>query len=98
MDDKQLAVSQRKAGHMNSTATKAATCFCRAWHALRSRLAASTPTHRHAFGDQYRATDFVVPGAGKLEMTFTPADGGEPQKFEIFSFKGAALLPVCCGC
>ena len=31
---------------------------------------------RHAFGDQYRATDFVVPGAGKLTMTFTPADGG----------------------
>ncbi|MEC8145230.1 MAG: NADP-dependent isocitrate dehydrogenase, partial [Pseudomonadota bacterium] len=31
---------------------------------------------RHAFGDQYRATDFVVQGAGKLTMTFTPADGG----------------------
>lgn len=43
---------------------------------------------RHAFGDQYRATDMVVPGPGKLEMTYTPADGGAPQKFEIFEFKG----------
>ena len=33
---------------------------------------------RHAFGDQYRATDFQVPGTGKLTMTFTPDDGGEP--------------------
>src|SRR5579871_2620936 len=32
---------------------------------------------RHAYGDQYRATDFVVPGAGKVTMTFTPADGGK---------------------
>ncbi len=41
---------------------------------------------RHAFGDQYRATDFVVPGAGKLTMTFTPADGGEPIEYEVFDF------------
>ena len=41
---------------------------------------------RHAFGDQYRATDFVVPGAGKLTMTFTPADGGEPVTREVFDF------------
>ena len=47
---------------------------------------------RHAFGDQYRATDVVVPGAGKLEMTFTPADGGEPVKYEIFDFKGEERL------
>ena len=33
---------------------------------------------RHAFGDQYKATDFVVPGKGTLTMTFTPADGGKP--------------------
>ncbi|GAB4817973.1 hypothetical protein N2152v2_005019 [Parachlorella kessleri] len=46
---------------------------------------------RHAFGDQYRATDFVVPGAGRLEMTYTPEDGGEPTKFEIFNFKGAGV-------
>jgi isocitrate dehydrogenase len=41
---------------------------------------------RHAFGDQYRATDFVVPGAGTLTMTFTPKDGGEPMEFDIFDF------------
>src|ERR671931_1667489 len=37
---------------------------------------------RHAFGDQYRATDLVVPGPGKLTITFTPADGGAPMEFE----------------
>ena len=41
---------------------------------------------RHAFGDQYRATDFVVPGAGKLTMRYEPSDGGEAQEFEIFNF------------
>ncbi len=41
---------------------------------------------RHAFGDQYRATDFVVPGAGKLMLTFTPSDGGEPIEHEVFDF------------
>ncbi|KAI9318548.1 isocitrate dehydrogenase [NADP] [Dichotomocladium elegans] len=41
---------------------------------------------RHAFGDQYRATDFVAKGAGKFEMSFTPADGGEVQKWTIFDF------------
>src|SRR4029453_4085034 len=43
---------------------------------------------RHAFGDQYRATDFVVPGKGKLTMTFTPEGGGESQTFEVYNFKG----------
>ncbi|EGC33336.1 hypothetical protein DICPUDRAFT_154640 [Dictyostelium purpureum] len=42
---------------------------------------------RHAHGDQYKATDFVVKGAGKLEMTFTPADGSAPQKFTVFDFQ-----------
>ena len=41
---------------------------------------------RHAFGDQYRATDFLVPGPGKLTMTFEPAGGGEPVSREIFDF------------
>jgi isocitrate dehydrogenase len=41
---------------------------------------------RHAFGDQYKATDFLVPGAGVLKMVFTPADGGEPVEREIFDF------------
>ena len=42
---------------------------------------------RHAFGDQYRATDFLVPGAGKLTMTFTPDDGGDPIEREVFQFE-----------
>ena len=47
---------------------------------------------RHAFGDQYRATDFVAPGAGKFEMVFTPADGSEPTKMEVFDFKSSGVL------
>jgi len=43
---------------------------------------------RHAFGDQYRATDFVTKGKGKLTVTFTPEDGGEEQSFEVYNFKG----------
>src|SRR6187431_2460492 len=43
---------------------------------------------RHAFGDQYRATDTVTRGKGKLTMTFTPDGGGEAQTFEVFNFKG----------
>lgn len=43
---------------------------------------------RHAFGDQYRATDTVLKGKGKLTMTFTPEDGGEAQTFEVYNFKG----------
>jgi len=46
---------------------------------------------RHAFGDQYRATDFVVPGPGKLTMTFTPADGGKPVNYEVFDFPGPGV-------
>ncbi|KAI7857473.1 isocitrate dehydrogenase [NADP] [Circinella umbellata] len=41
---------------------------------------------RHAFGDQYRATDFVADKAGKFEMSFTPNDGSEPTKWTIFDF------------
>jgi isocitrate dehydrogenase len=43
---------------------------------------------RHAFGDQYRATDTVIKGKGKLTMSFTPEDGGAPQTFEVYNFKG----------
>ena len=46
---------------------------------------------RHAFGDQYRAEDFVVPGAGKLTMTFQPADGGEPIERDVFDFPGGGV-------
>ncbi len=44
---------------------------------------------RHAFGDQYRATDFLVPGAGKLTMRFEPADGGAPVEYNVFDFPGS---------
>jgi isocitrate dehydrogenase len=43
---------------------------------------------RHAFGDQYRATDFVVPGPGELRITWTPADGGSAIERSVFDFKG----------
>ena len=46
---------------------------------------------RHAFGDQYRATDFTVPGPGKLTMRFEPADGGPARDFEIFDFPGGGV-------
>src|SRR5688572_6460253 len=46
---------------------------------------------RHAFGDQYRATDFKVPGAGKLTIKFQPADGGEPIEHEVFDFKSPGI-------
>ena len=46
---------------------------------------------RHAFGDQYRATDFVIPGAGHLSLTFTPSDGGEPIQHDIFDFPGGGV-------
>ena len=43
---------------------------------------------RHAFGDQYKATDFVTKGKGKLTITYTPDDGSKPQSFEVYSYKG----------
>jgi isocitrate dehydrogenase len=46
---------------------------------------------RHAFGDQYRATDFIVPGAGKLTMRFQPAGGGQTIEHEVFDFPGAGV-------
>ena len=46
---------------------------------------------RHAFGDQYRATDMVVPGAGKLTMTFEPADGSEKITHEVFDFPAGGV-------
>jgi len=42
---------------------------------------------RHAFGDQYKATDIVTQGKGKLTMTFTPEDGGEAQTWEVYNFQ-----------
>ncbi|MBL8660508.1 MAG: NADP-dependent isocitrate dehydrogenase [Rhodospirillales bacterium] len=46
---------------------------------------------RHAFGDQYRATDFVVPSAGKLTIRFQPAGGGEAIEHEVFDFPGGGV-------
>ncbi len=46
---------------------------------------------RHAFGDQYRATDFVVPGKGKLTMRFEPEDGSAPIEKEVFKFPGGGV-------
>jgi isocitrate dehydrogenase len=46
---------------------------------------------RHAFGDQYRATDMVVPGEGKLTLTFTPADGSQPIELDVYDFPGGGI-------
>jgi isocitrate dehydrogenase len=46
---------------------------------------------RHAFGDQYRATDFVVPGEGKMEIKWTSKDGKEKKEFEVFNFTGPGI-------
>ncbi|GHC58808.1 NADP-dependent isocitrate dehydrogenase [Streptomyces cinnamoneus] len=46
---------------------------------------------RHAFGDQYRATELRVPGEGTLTMTFTPKDGSEPVELEVYDFPGAGV-------
>src|SRR6516162_1253740 len=41
---------------------------------------------RHAFGDQYRATDTRIPGPGTLTLTYTPKDGSEPMELEVYDF------------
>ena len=46
---------------------------------------------RHAFGDQYRATDFQVPGKGKLEIKWTSEDGKDEKKYEVFNFPGPGI-------
>jgi isocitrate dehydrogenase len=46
---------------------------------------------RHAFGDQYRATDFLVPGKGKMEIKWTSEDGKEKKEFEVFNFPGPGV-------
>jgi isocitrate dehydrogenase len=43
---------------------------------------------RHAFGDQYKATDTVIKGKGKLTMSFVPENGGEPQTWEVYDYEG----------
>jgi len=46
---------------------------------------------RHAFGDQYKATDFLVPGKGKLEVKWTSEDGSDEKKYEVFDFPGPGI-------
>jgi len=49
---------------------------------------------RHAFGDQYKATDFVVPENGTIEMVYTPANG-EPNRMKVFDFKSGGGVSLC---
>jgi isocitrate dehydrogenase len=46
---------------------------------------------RHAFGDQYRATDVKIPGPGTLTLSFTPADGSQPMEMEVYRFPSAGV-------
>jgi len=46
---------------------------------------------RHAFGDQYRATDFLIPGEGRLEIKWTSKDGKDKKEFEVFNFSGPGI-------
>ena len=46
---------------------------------------------RHAFGDQYRATDFLIPGEGKMEIKWTSKDGKSKKEFEVFNFPGPGI-------
>lgn len=46
---------------------------------------------RHAFSDQYKATDIVVPGAGELKLVFKPKDGGEIQEYPVYNFEGPGV-------
>jgi isocitrate dehydrogenase len=46
---------------------------------------------RHAFGDQYRATDTLIPGEGTLTLTYTPKDGGDPMELEVYDFPGSGV-------
>ena len=47
---------------------------------------------RHAYGDVYDNTEMLIPGAGKAELVFTPAEGGEPKRLTIHDFKGPGIL------
>ena len=46
---------------------------------------------RHAFGDQYRATDFIIPGEGKMEVKWTSKNGKDKKEFEVFNFTGPGI-------
>ena len=44
---------------------------------------------RHAYGDQYQATDLVIPGAGRVELVYYPQDGSEAQRHTVYQYEGA---------
>lgn len=46
---------------------------------------------RHAFGDQYKASDRVIPDAGKLELVYTPRNGGKPETVQVYDFNGGGV-------
>ncbi|KAF8311709.1 isocitrate dehydrogenase [Clavulina sp. PMI_390] len=46
---------------------------------------------RHAFGDQYRSTDYLAPGPGKLQLVFTPENGGKPEVMDVYDFKAPGV-------
>src|SRR6266498_1383359 len=62
-------------------------------HGVGVKCATITPDEARVaeFGVKYRATDFVVPGAGKLTVTFTPDDGSAPMEFDVFDFPGGGV-------
>ena len=60
---------------------------CRAWSPLTKPIVID----RDAFGDQYRATDLVVPGEGELTLTYTPKDGSEPIELDVYDFPGGGV-------
>ena len=53
---------------------------------------APIPIARHAYGDVYRDVEMYVPGPGKVDLVYTPADGGEPQSVTVHDFKGAGVV------
>lgn len=61
---------------VNQTINQKTIVFCPGW-------TKPIVVGRHAFGDQYKATDFLAEGPGKFDMTFTPADGGEAKTWRV---------------
>ena len=62
-----------------------------ALHLRKKALLTQQVCARHAFGDQYRATDLHVTEPGKLELVFTPSGGGQQRKWEVHQFDGAGV-------
>ena len=87
LDSKNVPLSQR-----NHTETLWVEPYSENHHhekctALRTRLDQTYLYRKHAFGDQYKATDAIITGKGKLTMTFTPEDGSEATTWEVYDFQ-----------